>query len=77
LKLKIILGALSGALLIGGLYMLETIEWHRSWGFTQYVLPFGFQCEWWIARDLAYSLIILGYLFILSINIHRRGKRKI
>jgi len=43
---------------VGGLYVLETIEWHRSWGFSMYVLHFGFVCEWWVARDLAYPMII-------------------
>lgn len=63
--MKKLLYTFSGMLLIGGFYLLETIEWHKSWGKLLYVLPFGFQCEWWIARDFAYLLILLAFLIIV------------
>jgi len=56
-----IMHVINGMLLVGALYLLETIEWHRSWGFNMYVLPFGFVCEWWMARDLAYLMIIVAF----------------
>jgi len=66
---SIYLAFFSAFFMVLGLYMLETIEWHRSWGFSQYVLPFGFLVEWYIARDVGYVMIVAGYIFLLFLKL--------
>lgn len=76
LFVKICAAVLSGALLVAGLWQLEMIWVHKSWGFPRFVLPFGFETSYWIARDLFYTFIFLSFLLAVYavVNVEREKK---
>jgi len=63
---------LSGMLLVAGLWQLEMIDIHRSWGFDQFSLPFGYTVPWWWARDLCYAMILASFLLTILYFIERK-----
>ena len=63
---RIVLGIISGVLLLLGLYQLEVLmilncQIVDYW----FELPFGYSVPWWFARDLFYLSIVLGYVILI------------
>lgn len=66
----------SGALLVAGLWQLEMVQIQLSYfQLTMFSLPFGVEVEWWFARDLFYSMIILAFLLVLPFDKLKRGMK--
>ena len=74
--IKYLTAILSGALLITGLYQVEIMWIQRAWEFERFVMPFGIEVEWWIARDIWYSCIVAGYLLLVFVFTPVGGKIK-
>ena len=71
--IKVLTAMLSALLFTVGLYQIE-ILWvqfqnKETWNLEKFVLPFGFEVEWWVARDIWYSCIIIGYLLLCIVFI--------
>ena len=70
---KILLGIVSGALLVLGFYQLEVLmilncEIVDYW----FELPFGYPIPWWFARDIFYTFIVIAYILLIIIfNLER------
>ena len=71
--IKVLTAMLSALLFTVGLYQIE-ILWvqfqnRESWNLERFVLPFGVEVEWWVARDIWYSCLIVGYLLLCIVCI--------
>ena len=64
---------LSGLFLMTGLYQIEIMwiqisEQHgipQGWIKDGFIMPFGWIVPWYVARDIWYSFIILGWLLAI------------
>ena len=57
----ILYAVLSGILMVVGLWQIEMVHVHQSWGFQKFVMPFGIEVPWWFARDLWYAVIFIAF----------------
>ncbi len=64
-NLQIFAGIVSASLLFIGLWQLEMMWLHKSWGNPAFTLPFGRKVPWWFARDLWYACVIAGYAVLI------------
>jgi hypothetical protein len=53
---------LSAVLLFVGLYQLEIMWIQKAWEWDYFMMPFGWKVPWYVARDVWYSFVILGWI---------------
>lgn len=68
--LDIIFGAV---LIFIALYQIEVIEWQKYHLYPTFAGPFGLRLEFWLARDILYTMIVVGWLLTLGAVLTIRG----
>ena len=65
-------GLVAGGMLVVGLWQLEMMWIHKSWGFTNMSLPFGATAKWWFIRDVWYLLIVTAFVIVAGLKLRKK-----